>query len=115
MKTIYDVCFDPNASEGGGAAGGQWVDWMATTPALVIPKEAAYENIVIPTLDSIRMTYVFKTLLLKGKHILCAGPTGTGKTVNISEFLYKNAPDHYETIALTFSAQTHVNQVQVRF
>jgi len=58
------------------------------------------------------MTAVFKTLVLNRHHALCPGPTGTGKTVNISQYLGREAPEYLQSVFITFSAQTHVNQLQ---
>src|SRR3546814_13320789 len=40
------------------------------------------------------------------------GPTGTGKTVNISKHLQQGFSDKYIPITFTFSAQTSANQTQ---
>ncbi|CAD7963334.1 unnamed protein product [Amoebophrya sp. A120] len=101
---LYDYMFDITT--------GKWVPWMDTIPAFEVPRTAKYENIVVPSLDSIRMTYAFKILLENDSHVLCCGPTGTGKTVNLSLYLQKYAPGNFLTTNLAFSAQTQVNQVQ---
>jgi dynein heavy chain len=49
--------------------------------------------------------------LTNKKHVLCPGPTGTGKTVNISKLL-QELPEEYQYIPITFSAQTSANQTQ---
>ena len=46
-----------------------------------------YSEIVVPTFDSIRMQYLTRMLIMNKKHVLCPGPTGTGKTVNIQIML----------------------------
>jgi dynein heavy chain len=46
------------------------------------------------------------------KHVLSPGPTGTGKTVNINQLLSAELSEDYQTIPLTFSAQTSANQTQ---
>lgn len=44
--------------------------------------------------------------------MLCIGPTGTGKTLTISNKLLKNLPLEYISHFLTFSARTSANQTQ---
>lgn len=44
--------------------------------------------------------------------VLCIGPTGTGKTLTISDKLLKNLPLEYISHFLTFSARTSANQTQ---
>ncbi|KFG64232.1 putative dynein heavy chain 2, partial [Toxoplasma gondii RUB] len=104
QASFYDACFR--------VEDGCWRLWGETRIPFAVPRDASYEQIVVPTPDSIRMTFLLQTLLQKRNNVLCAGPTGTGKTVNITEYLYTAAPDNVETIAITFSAQTHVNQTQ---
>ena len=44
--------------------------------------------------------------------MLCIGPTGTGKTLTISNKLLKNLPLEYISHFLTFSARTSANHTQ---
>uniref|UniRef100_A0A8C2TM90 Dynein axonemal heavy chain 1 n=1 Tax=Coturnix japonica TaxID=93934 RepID=A0A8C2TM90_COTJA len=45
-------------------------------------------------------------------HVLCIGPTGTGKTLTITDKLLKSLPLKFISHFLTFSAQTSANQTQ---
>eukprot|EP00930_Biecheleria_cincta_P014239 TRINITY_DN1233_c0_g1_i1.p1 TRINITY_DN1233_c0_g1~~TRINITY_DN1233_c0_g1_i1.p1 ORF type:complete len:4262 (-),score=887.85 TRINITY_DN1233_c0_g1_i1:333-13118(-) len=101
---LYDYFFDMEQK--------MFVPWMTTIPKYEVPRAAKYEEIVVPSLDSVRLVYVFQLLVLNDKHVLCPGPTGTGKSVNISLWLQKQAPDNYQGVFINFSAQTHVNQLQ---
>ncbi|CAE6938378.1 DNAH1 [Symbiodinium sp. CCMP2592] len=101
---IYDYFYDIQKS--------QWVPWMETIPAFEIPRSAQYDEIVVPSVDSVRLVYAFQILITHDKHVLCPGPTGTGKSVNISMWLQKQAPEHFQGVFVNFSAQTHVNQFQ---
>merc|ERR1719478_829236 len=85
---------------------------MDTVPVYEVPKASAYESIVVPSIDSVRMVHLLKTLIVQDKHILCCGPTGTGKSVNISLYLQKQAPENFQGVFVNFSAQTNVNQFQ---
>lgn len=44
--------------------------------------------------------------------MLCVGPTGTGKTLTVSNKLLKNLPLEYISHFLSFSARTSANQTQ---
>jgi len=85
---------------------------MQTIPTYEVPRGARYEEIVVPSIDSVRLMYCFQHLVLQDKHVLCPGPTGTGKSANIALWLQKEAPDHFQATFINFSAQTHVNQLQ---
>jgi len=94
--TVYDFAFNRETKE--------WQNWTDTVQAFTIENKATYSEIIVPTFDSIRMKYVTKLLLLNSKHVLCPGPTGTGKTVNISNLLNLEMPEDFQSIPLTFSA-----------
>lgn len=51
-------------------------------------------------------------LLLIFFQVLCVGPTGTGKTLTLSNKLLKNMPSEYISHFLMFSARTSANQTQ---
>lgn len=52
------------------------------------------------------------TLLNNDHHVLIAGPTGTGKTINSNQLLTYGMGETYQYIPITFSAQTSVNLTQ---
>lgn len=95
---------------------------METTDAYAIDPKLSFAEVVVPTVDSVRNTYLLHLLLMKQKHVLMVGGTGTGKTINISQYLMGAARvNKNETIdpncvpfTITFSAQTSANMTQVR-
>ena len=87
-----------------------WVNWRETVPEYQVDIRASYNEILVPTVDSIRMKFFTKLLVMNNKHALTPGPTGTGKSVNIVELLTYELPEEYQTLAITFSAQTSANQ-----
>ncbi|RHY24853.1 hypothetical protein DYB25_001221 [Aphanomyces astaci] len=89
----------------------KWVSWMDTIAPYRVPAQISFAEIVVPTSDSVRNTFLLEQLIKIEKHVLMVGATGTGKTVNISRFLASLNAD-YMPIAMTFSAQTSANQTQ---
>ncbi len=53
-------------------------------------------------------------ILFISTQVLCVGPTGTGKTLTISDKLLKTMPSKYMSDILSFSARTSANQTQVQ-
>jgi dynein heavy chain len=76
---IYDYMWDLKEKE--------WKIWTLTVPEFNVDTKLQYSEIVVPTFDSIRMQFLTKILIMNKKHVLCPGPTGTGKTVNINILL----------------------------
>ncbi|GCB75068.1 hypothetical protein scyTo_0017288 [Scyliorhinus torazame] len=90
----------------------QWVSWLASAAEVEIAPDTNYSDIIIPTQDTIRMSYLLTTLLTNKKPVLCIGPTGTGKTLTISDKLLKKTHPDYISHFLIFSARTSANQTQ---
>ena len=103
-KLVYDWYWNRETKE--------WVSWFSTIAEYRVDIKSPYQEIVVPTQDSIRMKYLIKMLVTNMKHVLTPGPTGTGKTVYIQELTTFEMTEEYQTLKLTFSAQTSANQTQ---
>eukprot|EP00947_MAST-08B_sp_MAST-8B-sp1_P002409 g2409.t1 len=102
---VYDYAWD--------VEGAQWRTWMETEPGYQHDPKTEFAELVIPTKDSIRNTFLLNALLMNKSHVLMVGETGTGKTVNINRYLQKVMdPKRYIPLTLAFSAQTSANQTQ---
>ncbi|KAH9113497.1 hypothetical protein AeMF1_012304 [Aphanomyces euteiches] len=101
---VYDYALD-RATE-------SWKLWLDTIPKYVVPAEASFSELVVPTSDSVRSTFLMQLALTQGVHMLIVGPTGTGKTINVNQFLERVDSDKFVPLKLTFSAQTSANQTQ---
>jgi dynein heavy chain len=102
---VYDYAWVPEEST--------WTTWMETSAEYVHDAKMDFAELVIPTKDSVRNTFLLKSLLTNGYHALNVGSTGTGKTININKYLQKEMdPRRYVPLCLGFSAQTSANQTQ---
>lgn len=84
---IYDFCFDIKAAS--------WRGWMDTIPPYVPDLSLPFSQLIVPTIDSVRYRFLLDLLMRNGKHVLCVGPTGTGKTVSITDAILNSMPSKY--------------------
>ena len=71
-----------------------------------------YNEIVVPTADSIRMKHLAKQLIMNGMNILMPGPVGVGKSVYVNQLCTFELDESYQMLKMVFSAQTSANQTQ---
>ncbi|KAJ3125137.1 Dynein heavy chain 1, axonemal [Nowakowskiella sp. JEL0407] len=100
---VYDYAFDLENKK--------WINWMNLAPEFQMQKSNT-TDVIVPTLDTIRNTYLIHLLLYNNYHILCTGPTGTGKSVTILDKLLKGVDPTINPLVFSFSARTSANQTQ---
>jgi dynein heavy chain len=104
--SMYDFLFDTGAS--------QWKSWLTTLPEnYTIPPKTKYDNILVPTMDTARYSYLLQVLVRHSKQVLFVGPTGTGKSMYVRDTLMNVMnKDIYVPNFINFSAQTTALQTQ---
>ncbi|XP_063674391.1 dynein axonemal heavy chain 1-like isoform X3 [Bolinopsis microptera] len=89
-----------------------WEMWTKEMPELNITPESKFQDIIVPTMDTIRSEYLIEMLLVNKKQLMCIGPTGTGKSLTIANKLSLGMSEEYISNFLMFSARTSANQTQ---
>ena len=89
-----------------------WMPWMKTIPEFKLKATTAFQDIIVPTIDSVRYMWVLEQLVLHDYHVLCVGPTGTGKTLSVADKLMRGMPERFSPVFVGFSAQTSASQTQ---
>ena len=103
--SVYDWFFDSDKAE--------WQLWSAMLEDTSLPADAQFREIIVPTVDTARYTFLLQQAVASGSPLLFVGPTGTGKSVYSKRFLSSLPSEEYVPCNfVTFSAQTTANMTQ---
>ncbi|KAK9812825.1 hypothetical protein WJX72_004356 [[Myrmecia] bisecta] len=103
-KSVYAFMFDK--------AKCKWVAWSDIMDATPLPPDAEYTQIIVPTVDTVRYTFLLNQLVTHHQHCLLVGPTGTGKTAYVKKHLQSGLDASFTSLFFNFSAQTSANMTQ---
>ncbi|CAB3241783.1 unnamed protein product [Arctia plantaginis] len=109
--TLHDGGFT-DLTDDGEPATPYWYNWMANMEDYVVDPEWQYADIEVPTLDNVRSAAILGFKIQNWNHVICVGPTGTGKTVTIHSKLAHGLHKKFICEFLVFSARTSANQTQ---
>ncbi|KXJ11002.1 Dynein heavy chain 1, axonemal [Exaiptasia diaphana] len=90
----------------------KWSNWMDGQLELNISQDTKYSDIIVPTMDLVRGSFILEKLVVNHQKVLCVGPTGSGKTLCIADKLLNKMPQAFLSHFLNFSARTSANQTQ---
>ncbi|XP_076164105.1 dynein heavy chain 3, axonemal [Ptiloglossa arizonensis] len=103
--TVYDCIYDKRNN-------GCWISWMdATLQTSLLPVTKSSQT-VIPTTEVIIQYFFLTNILHRTIPVLFVGPTGTGKSVVILDYLKSLHRDKYIENVINFSACTTSFQTQ---
>ena len=103
--TVFDWYFDKRAAE--------WKRWSFAVPSADIPDRAQFTDIFIPTVDSVRCTFLLDVAVHHHHPFLFVGPTGTGKTAYVRRYLSHALPTAtWAPSFLSLSARTTASATQ---
>uniref|UniRef100_A0A2K5KRN4 Dynein axonemal heavy chain 12 n=1 Tax=Cercocebus atys TaxID=9531 RepID=A0A2K5KRN4_CERAT len=93
---------------------GRWVHWNELIKNTNLgDKQIKIQDIIVPTMDTIRYTFLMDLSITYAKPLLFVGPTGTGKSVYVKDKLMNHLEkDKYFPFYVNLSARTSANQVQ---
>jgi dynein heavy chain len=102
-NTVYDYYVDLTKNE--------FVSWESKVPTWRYAKGMTFHDMIIPTIDKLRNSYIIDTFIKFKKNVCVVGATGTGKTV-LAQSVLRNLPANYSQLKVNFSAATTSVTVQ---
>lgn len=90
----------------------KWVHWSDCIPHMEIPTNAHPNEVIIPTVDTVRQLFFLNIHLKHNRPLLFVGPTGTGKSAIINDALVQLPKESFVPNTITFSARTTAAQTQ---
>lgn len=92
---------------------GCWKSWSEATKAAQVKEELNLLQTVVPTLETEKYRFLLKLHTKFCNPLLLIGPTGTGKTFYIQNYLMNNIDmEKYTPGFITFTTTTSANQTQ---
>jgi len=77
--TVFDYFYDVNQCK--------WRGWMDTIEQKPVDPRKPFSDLIIPTPETVGYSFVIEHICTQMKHVLCIGPTGTGKTITVKQKL----------------------------
>lgn len=88
-----------------------WSDEISLAPPL--SRDIPVNQIIITTGETVRIHALLDMLIRHGKTAMIVGPTGTGKTIYVCDYLTKKLDQNtYTWTHMNFTSETTANQIQ---
>eukprot|EP01135_Chromosphaera_perkinsii_P009070 Nk52_evm1s1607 gene=Nk52_evmTU1s1607 len=90
-----------------------WFPWSGQVPQFKIDPETKFYNILVPTVDTVRTTWLLDQVVSSGSPVLFVGQCGTAKSVTISNYITNElSQDSWLVMKTNFSSRTTSMDVQ---
>ena len=87
--------------------------WTSVVPSFEYVADSSYLSILVPTVDTVRYSFLLDACLDVSKSVLFTGESGAGKTAIVQSLLARNAKTkNCVPVSVAFSAQTSSPQTQ---
>ena len=97
---VFDYVVEPPPEGRGPKA---MVHWRSKIPAYMHLREAAFASIVVPTMETTRLTYLLDLLMPLGAPVMFVGNAGCAKTTVLGDKL-RSLPDHMISYTVNFNS-----------
>ena len=103
-KSLYEYLFDPSEL--------QWIAWTHYIPEYEHNAALPFHEILVPTMDTVRHTWLIEKMVGFKKPLLFVGSVGTSKTVTMQNYLQQLPKDKNILLNMNFSSRTNSLNVQ---
>ncbi|KAK3269901.1 Dynein heavy chain cytoplasmic, partial [Cymbomonas tetramitiformis] len=103
-KSLYEYIFDVDDL--------RWRPWKSIVPEYVAPVDGAFAKVMVPTVDTVRSTWLLRTLNLCDCPVLFVGESGTAKSVTIQNYLEALPAERTQMLNMSFSSRTSSMDLQ---
>lgn len=83
--TLFEYFFDPELTK--------WVPWADKVPEYEHKVGVKFHEILVPTVDTVRNTWLLELMVKIKRPVVFVGETGTSKTATIQNFLRRRDPN----------------------
>ncbi|PZC71734.1 hypothetical protein B5X24_HaOG212562 [Helicoverpa armigera] len=104
FASLYDYCLELTTKT--------WEAWEWLVPEYIHDREKKFPAILVPTVDTLRLTWLIKIMESVERPVLLVGETGTSKTAIITNYLRGLPADRYIVQQMNFSSRTSSMDVQ---
>ena len=102
---LYDCFYDYRGET-------TWIAWERRVGDYEPPADGSFHKILVPTVDTVKYSYLLKILIDIQEPIIFVGEPGTAKTVIIQNFLGTLSLEDYTLLNVNFSSRTTSMEVQ---
>lgn len=103
-RSLYDYHFDIQDLA--------WNSWLSYVPKYDHNRNIPFHETLVPTLDTVRHTWLLEKLISNRRPVLFVGEVGTSKTVTVDNYLRQLSGDRNIILKTNFSSRTTSLDVQ---
>ncbi|GFS12625.1 dynein heavy chain 10, axonemal [Elysia marginata] len=104
IQTLYEYFYDGEKK--------QWIPWSKMVPNYVHNPDLKFYEILVPTVDTVRATWLLEMMVNIKRPVVLVGETGTSKTATIANFLRTVDQESHLLLNTNFSSRTTSLDVQ---
>uniref|UniRef100_A0A2C9JWZ0 AAA+ ATPase domain-containing protein n=1 Tax=Biomphalaria glabrata TaxID=6526 RepID=A0A2C9JWZ0_BIOGL len=103
-QTLYEYFYDGEEKK--------WIPWSKMVPVYKHNPDLKFYEILVPTVDTVRATWLLQMMVRIKRPVVLIGETGTSKTATIANFLRTLDQEQHLLLNMNFSSRTTSMDVQ---